>query len=88
MCSIRKKNGKANFSLADFFLRDSEAEQRALQFLHFYCSIVSSASIVLYQYQNKVNFQKRGSGIAFKFSLHCKEGRQCFLLKKQHYQPF
>ena len=42
MCSIRKKKGKSKVLLSGFYKRDSEFEQRALQFLHIYCSNVSS----------------------------------------------
>ena len=44
MCLRRKKKGKSKVPSIGFCLRDAEAEQRALQFLHIYCSNVSSYS--------------------------------------------
>ena len=44
MCLRRKKNGKSKVLYGGFRLLDSEAEQRALQFLHIYCLNVSSYS--------------------------------------------
>ena len=44
MCFRRKTKGKSKVQCGGFFLRDSEVEQRALQFLHIYCSNVSSYS--------------------------------------------
>ena len=45
MCLRRKKKGKSKFLSRGFCLRDSEAEQRSLKFLHIYCSIVNSYSL-------------------------------------------
>ena len=39
-----KKKGKFKVLSRQFHLRDSEAEQRALQFLHIHCSNVNSYS--------------------------------------------
>ena len=44
MCLRRKKKGKSKVLCGRFCLRDSEAEQRALQFLHIDCSNVNSHS--------------------------------------------
>ena len=44
MCLRRKKKGKSEVLSGGFCLRDSEAEQRALRFLHIYCSDVNSYS--------------------------------------------
>ena len=44
MCLRRKKKGKSKVLCRGFCLRDSEAEQKALQFLHIYCSNVNSYS--------------------------------------------
>ena len=46
MCLRRKKKGKCKVVSCGFCLRDSEAEQRALQFLNVYCSNVNSYSSV------------------------------------------
>ena len=43
MC-LRKKRGKSKVVSSGFCLHDSEAEERALPFLHIYCSIVNSYS--------------------------------------------
>ena len=42
MCLRRKKKGKSKFLSRGFCISDSGAEQRALQFLHIYCSDVNS----------------------------------------------
>ena len=42
MCIGRKKKGKSKVLSRGFRLRDSEAEQKALQFLHIHCSNVNS----------------------------------------------
>ena len=44
MCLRRKKKGKSKTLSRRFCLLDSEAKQRALQFLHIYCSNVNSYS--------------------------------------------
>ena len=44
MCLRRKRKGKSKVLSLGFCLRDSEAEQRALRFLHIYCSNVNSYS--------------------------------------------
>ena len=44
MCFRHKKKGKSKVSCGGFCLRDSEAEQRALQLLDIYCSNVDSYS--------------------------------------------
>ena len=44
MSSARRKKGKSKVLSCGFCLRDSEAEQRTLQFLHIYCSNVGSYS--------------------------------------------
>ena len=44
MCLRRKKKGKSKVLSRGFCLRDSEAKQRALRFLHLYCSNVNSYS--------------------------------------------
>ena len=44
MCVRRKKRGKSKLLSGGFCLRDSEAEQRALQFLHIYCLNFNSYS--------------------------------------------
>ena len=44
MCVRRKKKGKSKVLSHGFCLRDSEAEQRASNFLHIYCSNVNSYS--------------------------------------------
>ena len=44
MCFRRKKKGKSKVLSGRFYLFDSEAEQRALQVLHIYCSNVNSYS--------------------------------------------
>ena len=41
---ITNKKGKSEVLSRGFCLRDSEAEQRPLQFLHIYCSIVNCYS--------------------------------------------
>ena len=45
MCLRRKKKGKSKVLSHGFCLHDSEAEQRPLQFLDIYCSIVTSYSL-------------------------------------------
>ena len=45
MCLGRKKKGKCKFLSRGFCLRDLDAEQRALQFLHIYCPNVDSYSL-------------------------------------------
>ena len=45
MCLRRKKKGKSKVLSRGFCLHDSEAEQRALQFLHIYCLNVDSYSL-------------------------------------------
>ena len=42
MCLKRKKKGKSKVLFGRFCLGDSEAEQRALQFLNIYCLNVDS----------------------------------------------
>ena len=44
MCLRRKKEGKSKALSRGLCLRDLEAEQSPLQFLHSYCSIVNSSS--------------------------------------------
>ena len=44
MCLRRKKKGKSKVLFRGFFLRDSQAEQRELRFLHIHCSNVNSYS--------------------------------------------
>ena len=44
MCLGRKKKVKSKVLSRGFCLRDSEAEQRALKFLHIYCSNANSYS--------------------------------------------
>ena len=44
MCFGRKKKDKSKVLSGGFCLRDSEAEQRALQLLHIYCLNVDSYS--------------------------------------------
>ena len=44
MCLRRKKKGKSKVLSRGFCLRDSEAEQRALRFLHVHCSNLNSYS--------------------------------------------
>ena len=44
MCLRRKRKGKSNVLSRGFCLRDSEAEERVLQFLYIYCSNVNSYS--------------------------------------------
>ena len=44
MCLRRKKKGKSKVLSRGFFLRDSEAELKALRFLHSQCSNVNSHS--------------------------------------------
>ena len=41
MCFTRKKKGKSKVLSGGFCLFDSEAEQRALKFLHIHCSNVN-----------------------------------------------
>ena len=45
----------------------------------------NSTSIVLQQCKNKVKFQRKGSGIVFKFSRHCLNCRKWSLMKRQRY---
>ena len=40
----RKRKGKSKVLSGRFCLRDSEAEQKAIQFLHIHCSNVNSHS--------------------------------------------
>ena len=47
MCLTRKKKGKSKVLSRGFCLHDSEAEQRALRFLHIYCSNVDSSALEL-----------------------------------------
>ena len=44
MCLQRKKKGKSKVLPGGFCFRDSEDEQRVLQFLQIYCSNVNSYS--------------------------------------------
>ena len=44
MCLRRKKEGKSKVLSGKFYIRDLEAEQRALPFSHVYCSNVNSYS--------------------------------------------
>ena len=44
MCFRRKRKGKSKVLSGEFCLFDSGAEQRALQFLYFYCSKGNSYS--------------------------------------------
>ena len=44
MCLTRRKKGKCKVLSRGFCISDSEAEQRALQFLHIHCSSVNSYS--------------------------------------------
>ena len=41
----RKKKGKSKVLSGGFCFRNSEVEQRGLQFLHIYCSNVNSCSL-------------------------------------------
>ena len=41
---VLKKKGKSEVTSHGFCFRDSEAEQRASQFLHIYCSDINSYS--------------------------------------------
>ena len=44
MCSRRKKKCKSKVLSGGFCLRDSEAEQKAFQFLHIYCRHINKYS--------------------------------------------
>ena len=44
MCLRRKEKGKSKILSRGFCLRDAEAEQRALEFVHIYCSNLNSYS--------------------------------------------
>ena len=41
-------------------------------------------STALWQCQNKVNFQRKGSGIVLKFLLHFLKGRKCSNMNRQN----
>ena len=47
----------------------------------------NNTSIVLQEYQNKVHLQRKGLGIALRFSLHVLKGRES-VMKRQNCQPF
>ena len=61
----RKKKGKSKVLFDGFRLRDSEAEQRALQFLHIHFSNVNSYSSA--PESNKQNPPKRTIDLPFFF---------------------
>ena len=65
MCIGRKKKGKSTVLSGGLCLRDSEAEQRASQFLHIYCSHVKSYSSA--PELNKQNPQDRTIDLPFFF---------------------
>ena len=76
MCLRRKKQGKSKVLSGEFCLRDSEAEQRSLQFLHIYCSNLNSYCSALES--NKQNPPDRTMDLPFFFRYFC--GRVCFKL--------
>ena len=63
MCFRPEKKGKSKALSGGFRLRDSEAEQRALQSLHIYCSNVDSYSSG--PESNKQNLRDRTLDLAF-----------------------
>ena len=65
MCLQRKKKGKSKILSHVFCLFDSETEQRALQFLHIYCSDVRSHSAA--PESNKQNPRDRTLDLPFFF---------------------
>ena len=65
MCFRRKKKDKSKFLSGRFCFRDSEAEQRALQLLHIYCSNVDSYSSA--PESNKQNPPERTLDLLFFF---------------------
>ena len=85
MCFRREKKDKCKVLSGGFCLRDSEAEHRALQFLHIYCSVVNSYSST--PESNKQNLRDRTLDLPFFFrykhitslitSLRPHQGRIC-----------
>ena len=65
MCLKRKKKGKSKVLSRGFCLFDSETEQRALQFLHIYCSDLRSHSSA--PESNKQNPRDRTLDLPFFF---------------------
>ena len=65
MCLKRKKKGKSNVLSRGFCLFDSEIEQRALQFLHIYCSDVRNHSSA--PESNEQNLRDRTLDLPFFF---------------------
>ena len=44
VCLLRNKKGKSKVLPGGFFVRDSEAKQKAFQLFHIYCSNVNNYS--------------------------------------------
>ena len=65
MCLRREKKGKSKVLSCEFCLRDSEAEQKALQFLLIYCSNVHSYSSA--PESNRPNLPDRTMDLPFFF---------------------
>ena len=65
MCLWQKKKGKSKVLSRGFWLFDSETEQKALQFLHIYCSDVRSHSSA--PESNKQNPRDRTLDLPFFF---------------------
>ena len=71
MCLRRKKKGKSKVLCSGFCLRESEAEQRALQFLHIYCSNVNSYSSAPESNEQNPPDRTKYLPFLFRFNLHC-----------------
>ena len=65
MCLRRKKKGKYKVLSGGFCLHDSEAEQRALEFFHIYCSNLNSYSSA--PESNRQNPPNRAMDLPFLF---------------------
>ena len=66
----RNKKGKSKVLSGGFCVRDSEADQRALQLLHIYCSIANSYFAA--PETNKKNLPDRTLDLPFFFRhVHC-----------------
>ena len=67
MCLQRKKKGKSKALSDRFCLRDLEAEQRALQFLHIHCSNVNNTPPQLVSQETRSARQKYGFTLFFRY---------------------